>query len=81
MQLRIDPGGQVRCLYSEAIELALLGTLTIRRASQVEPDEGGRWWADLTLLDGPRLGPYPRRSAALQAEEDWLNEHVLDCPS
>jgi len=33
--------------YTEALDLAALGSLSIRRASHVEPDEQGRWWADL----------------------------------
>jgi len=43
MELVIDTGGNVRCLYSEMIDLAALGKLTIRRASHVEPDEQGQW--------------------------------------
>ena len=77
MQLFIDPTGCTRCLYGEAILLGELGTLTIRRASHVEPDEAGRWWADLSPSQGPRLGPFETRSAALLAEEEWLTTHVL----
>ena len=39
-----------------------------RRASHVEPDADGRWWADLSPVAGPRLGPFEVRSAALDAE-------------
>jgi hypothetical protein len=77
MQLLIDPQGQVVCLYGEAIDLAALGRLTIARASHVEPDADGLWWADLAPVQGPRLGPFARRSLALQAEEQWL-EQVTD---
>ena len=77
MQLFIDPTGGTRCLYGEAIPLRELGELTIRRASHVEPDESGRWWADLALCLGPRLGPFATRSIALLAEEHWLTAHVL----
>ncbi len=66
MELVISPHGQVRCLYSETIELAALGALTIQRASHVEPDADGRWFADLSPSDGPLLGPFERRSDALQ---------------
>ena len=47
MLLVIDRTGTVQGLYGEAIDLAALGVLSIRRASHVEPDEQGRWWADL----------------------------------
>jgi hypothetical protein len=80
MRLVIDPGGRVRCLYGEAVDLAALGTLSIRRASQVEPDGDGAWWADLAPVGGPRLGPFARRGLALEAEKAWLEEHWLTAP-
>ena len=78
MQLLIDPFGQVHCLYSEMIDLSLLGKVRVRRASHVEPDEAGRWWADLAPVGGPRFGPFPLRSEALQAETAWLDQFLLD---
>jgi hypothetical protein len=72
MQLVIDRHGCGHCLYSEAIDLAMLGQLFIRRASQVEPDTDGNWWADLAPVGGPKLGPFGRRSEALAAEQSWL---------
>jgi hypothetical protein len=78
MQLVISPQGQVRCLYDEILDFALLGIPTILRASQVEPDPDGRWWADLSLVSGPRLGPFPRRSLALACERNWLEKHWLE---
>ena len=77
MRLRIDPDGTVRCVYAEAIDLSALGTPTIRRASHVEPDEYGQWWADLSPVGGPMLGPFPSRTPALDAELAWLEEHWL----
>jgi hypothetical protein len=80
MLLLIDPAGQVRCLYDELVDLESLGRLTIRRASQVEPDSTGCWWADLSPVGGPRLGPYCWRSQALAAERTWLEQHWLVPP-
>jgi hypothetical protein len=77
MQILIDPGGTVRCLYSEAIELGALGPLQIRRASHVEPTADGQWLADMSPLSGPLLGPFVCRSEALAAEEVWIVEHWL----
>jgi hypothetical protein len=79
MELIIDPCGEVHCIYSEAIDLGMLGPLAIRRASHVEPDGEGRWWADLAPMQGPRLGPFARRSLALDAERAWLEAHWLPC--
>jgi hypothetical protein len=78
MVLRIDPSGQVSCLYAEAIDLAVLGDLTIRRASHVEPDDLGQWWSDLGPIGGPQIGPYPKRSDALAAEQFWLEQHIIN---
>ena len=77
MQLVIEPGGNVRTIYSEAIELASLGQLEVRRASHVEPNEHGQWTADLAPVGGPQLGPFAKRSEALSAEEAWLVAHWL----
>src|SRR5947209_1459433 len=80
MLLVIDPGGRARCLYGEEIDLVSLGPLSIHRASHVEPDADGLWWADLAPVGGPRLGPFARRSLALDAEVAWLEEHWLEAP-
>jgi len=80
MRLVVEPGGRVRCLYGEAVDLASLGVLSIRRASHVEPDGEGTWWADLSPLDGPRLGPFAQRSLALAAEEAWVERYWLEPP-
>lgn len=75
MHLSIDSSGVVRCLYAETIDLQTLGTMTIERASHVEPDADGQWWAELSPVDGPTLGPFARRRDALTAEQGWLEEH------
>jgi len=81
MRLVIERGGRVRCLYGEAVDLASLGVLSLRRASHVEPDRDGAWWADLAPVGGPRLGPFARRGLALEAEQAWLEEHWLTGPA
>lgn len=75
MNLSIDSSGVVRCLYAETIDLQTLGTMTIERASHVEPDADGQWWAELSPVDGPTLGPFSRRTDALAAEQGWLEKH------
>jgi hypothetical protein len=77
MQLVIHTDGAVSCLYGEAIDLTALGCLTIERGSHVEPDELGRWFADLAPVSGPKLGPFDRRSEALDAERAWLEANWL----
>ena len=80
MQLHVDRSGIVRCLYSESIDLTALGSTVIRRASHVEPDEAGRWFADLAPSSGPILGPFTYRSDALAAETAWLEQNRLTEP-
>jgi len=70
MELVVSPTGEVTTLYTELLDLAAFGALNIARASQVEPDAEGRWFAD--IIDGPTLGPFVRRSEALTAEVEWL---------
>jgi hypothetical protein len=77
MELVIEPGGVVRCIYAEEIDLEALGSPAISRASHVEPDREGRWQADLSPMGGLVLGPFLRRSEALEAERNWLEEHWL----
>jgi hypothetical protein len=72
MQLVVDAAGNVQCIYGEELDLREIGKLQITRASHVEPDVEGFWWADMEPVDGPVLGPYSSRSAALAAERRWL---------
>lgn len=80
MLLIVQPDGDVRCLYSELIDLSTLGRQQIRRASFVEPDSQGRWHVDLSPCGGPQLGPFPQRSAALSAERDWIESADIPIP-
>ena len=77
MTLVVGPRGTVRCIYAEHLDLGAIGPLRISRASHVEPDEAGRWWADITPAGGPILGPFARRSDALAAERRWLDENLI----
>jgi hypothetical protein len=77
MQLIVLPTGEIRCLYEEVLDLTALGRPAITRASHVEPDADGQWWADLSPVEGPSLGPYQRRTEALGAEHNWLEANWL----
>ena len=77
MELVVRPHGGVRFIYNEVIDLSALGRVQIERGSHVEPDDDGRWFADLTPVCGPHLGPFPQRSGALAAEREWLTMHWL----
>lgn len=73
MELIIKPNGLVQGVYSDDFDYRKLGEVNIRRASHVEPNEDGRWIADLSPVQGPKLGPFEKRSEALDAEKEYLD--------
>jgi hypothetical protein len=77
MEIVVSPEGNARFVYSETVDLASLGKLAIRRGSHVEPDDTGKWVADLWPVRGPRLGPFTKRTKALAAELQWLHDNWL----
>ena len=76
-EIVISPGGSAQSIYGEEFDFACLGEVQIWRASFVEPDARGHWWADLSPVRGPMLGPFGKRSAALGEEVRWLRLHLL----
>jgi hypothetical protein len=77
MHLIVEATGRIRAVYTEELDLSGFGSLVITRSSQVEPGADGRWSADLRPVGGPVLGPFDRRSQALEAEQSWLETHWL----
>jgi hypothetical protein len=77
VNLIIEKEGLVRGIYGEEIALDALGPPRISRASHVEPDASGRWLADLSPVGGPVLGPFEKRSEALEVEVAWLEANWL----
>lgn len=77
MEIIITTTGQGRCVYDETIDLTMLGKLTIRRGSHVEPTPDTQWTADMSPVNGPILGPFTRWSEAITAERGWLAENWL----
>ena len=77
-EIIIERDSTVRMIYTEAVEPLALGHATIQRASNVEPDQNGLWWADLSPVNGPKMGPYLRRSDAVRCEVNWLEASWLN---
>lgn len=69
--------GNIHTIYNEDIDLAALGRLNINRASYVEPDKYGYWYADMSPIHPVKLGPFRLRSEALEAEHKWLTEYFI----
>jgi hypothetical protein len=81
MELVVGVDGMARCIYDEALDLREIGKLQITRASHVEPDADGFWWADMAPVDGPVLGPFRTRTEALGAERGWLVGQIVETAS
>ena len=81
MELVVGVDGMARCIYGEELDLREIGKLQITRASHVEPDRDGFWWADMGPVDGPVLGPFKNRTEALGAERGWLQRYQPELPT
>lgn len=79
MILQFNENGTVIGVYSDELleALEVLGEVRVSRASHVEPCRGG-WSADMAPVGGPILGPYHTRGEALDAEQAWLAEHLVE---
>ena len=77
MQIAIAADGTTRFIHNDVLDAHALGAASIRRASHVEPNDDLTWNADLTPVNGPVLGPFPTRAAALAAEVAWLERNWL----
>jgi len=80
VKLVVTPEGSICHIYSEkSLQLSReLGLFQIQRASYVEPLPSGEWLADLSIVGGPVLGPFPpeSRDKALEAELEWLERNL-----
>ncbi len=77
IDMMIDRDGNVRMIYDESIDAHAIGKVEIRRGSHVEPTPEGGWMADLSPVAGPMLGPFGKRSQAIDAEVAWLRAYWL----
>lgn len=68
--LVFTPDGTAHGLYTEAIDLTLLGRLTVKRASRVEFSEKGQCW-EVRTLRGRLIFSAPTRQQCL----DWEQRH------
>jgi hypothetical protein len=69
----------IRFVYDDRLRgLLNHGQASISRASHVNPDADLTWHADLSPIGGPVIRGFPTRDAALAAETEWINEHILE---
>ncbi len=80
--IAFDALGRARSVYNDDLApvLAALGPTSVVRASHVEPDPDGGWYADLTPVGGPVLRGFKLRQEALDAELAWLMPRLGTLP-
>ena len=71
IMLTFTPDGQGRCLYTEAIDLGKIGSLTIERATHIEFDNKAQRWR---VYDGTGVGMFSGHSR--QECLDWERQHL-----
>lgn len=80
MEIRIK-GNEIRFIHNDKLmNLSKMGSTNIKRASFVEP-EGAEWFADLSPVNGPKLGPFEKRQEALDAEVEYLLNNKIPEPN
>ena len=65
--------GDGHCLYTEAIELAAIGRLVIRRATTIEFSETSQQW-EVRDAGGALLHTHPSREVCLTWEHRHFNQ-------
>ncbi|MBX3742093.1 MAG: hypothetical protein KF712_13935 [Akkermansiaceae bacterium] len=70
--LRFNPTGKVACLYTEAIDLRLLGTLEIKRLTDIRFHDEIQQWEVVMAGTGEIVHRDPSREACLAWERETL---------
>jgi hypothetical protein len=83
MKITVEVDGRIKFIYDDSVAEVMqeVGTLEVKRASHVEFDNSdGFWWADMSPVGGPRMGPFNLRHTALEVERVWLEENGIPRP-
>lgn len=69
--------GVARCLWTDAVPLAELGTLHVERASSVEFNNYAQGWTVKFSGERTTYGPFLSRQSALDWERQELDRRML----
>lgn len=75
--IRFDTTGHVGCLYTEAIDLRLLGPLFVARATEITFNGDTQQWDVRHARTGEMLHSDPSRGECLR----WEQENLQPAPS
>jgi hypothetical protein len=78
--LRVHPGGRIDCLYTDAIDLRILGRLQVYRATDIRFCEQSQEWRVRCASTGALLHTDPSREACLAWERDNLGPPNPEAP-
>jgi len=70
--LRFTPSGQIECIYTEAIDLRVLGRLQVFRATDIRFCEKSQEWKVRCAATGKLLHTDPSRGVCLA----WERHHL-----
>jgi hypothetical protein len=70
--LTVECTGEVRCLYTEALNLSAIGSLKVVRASQIEFNNENQQW-EVRSMEGNLVYSDCSRTACLEWERKWLS--------
>jgi hypothetical protein len=73
---RIEPDGTVLAVYTDTVDLRVLGHVRAVRGSAVEWDESRQAWTARILATGELLGPFATRHEAVDAERVVLSTRL-----
>lgn len=77
-KISVSPKGVMQFIYTDRLaSLLQQGASRIERASHVEPDPQGGWYADMSPVGGPMLTGFALRQEALDAEVAWLEANMI----
>lgn len=76
--IQFTPDGAARCLHTDALSLAEIGTMTATRASTVEFNEKTQKWEVRFTLAGDADYSNGSRAECLAWERHELNRRLLD---
>jgi hypothetical protein len=76
-RVRVNPDGTVVAVYTDTIDLLVVGHVRAVRASVVEWDECRQAWFARILSTGEVLGPFATRAEAVEAERAVLADRLV----
>ena len=75
--LRFSPGGRIDCLFTEVIDLRVLGRLQVVRATDIRFNESTQQWNVHDADNGQVLFSHPSRNECLRWEHQNLQPRSL----